>query len=44
MYEIMFVALIMSIPLWLIVDKLSDIDRHLQEILYDDEEEEEGSE
>jgi len=39
MYEVMFVALALSVPLWLIVDKLSDIGRYLQEWLYEDDDE-----
>ena len=41
MGEIIFIALTISVPLWLIADKLSDIDRHLQKTLYEDEEDDE---
>jgi hypothetical protein len=41
MGEIIFVALTLSVPLWLIVNELAEINKHLRD---DDEDEGEGGE
>ena len=41
MAEVMFIALMLSVPLWLIVHELTEVNKNLNEMLYEDEDEEE---
>ena len=40
MAEVMFIALMLSAPLWIIVHELTEVNKNLKEMLWDDEEDE----
>lgn len=40
MGEVIFIALCLSVPLWIIASELTEVNRHLEEMHYEDEEDE----